>query len=78
MSDVKRVNCAYPDCGKRRPHHERPDEERGTQTVEVPWNYEGKAYCSMTCAIMGGAMSVRKEWTDEEIEEAEAKWKSKR
>lgn len=61
MAETKRVVCAYPECRLRRVHHERPDEPRGPQYVEVAWNYEGKAYCSMTCAIMDGSMSLRYE-----------------
>lgn len=70
MTELKRVVCGYDLCSKRRPHHERPDEERGPQLVEVPWWYEGRAYCSMTCAIMGGSMKVTEQWSDQERAEA--------
>ena len=64
MTETKRVVCAYEGCKLRRVHHERPDEPRGPQSVEVPWNYEGNAYCSMTCAIMNGAMKLTYEGPD--------------
>lgn len=53
-------NCSYKHCGKRRIHHERQDEERGTQQVDVPDDYpiDKPVYCSMTCSIMDGAMSL--------------------
>ena len=37
----------------------RSEEERGQQLVEVEDNHEGEAYCSFTCAIMDGKMSVK-------------------
>ena len=56
-----KLPCSYSLCHTRRPHHERPDEERGTQWVEVPDDHppEKPVYCSMTCAIMDGAMTLR-------------------
>ena len=56
---MKYVSCSSPSCSQRRVHHERPDEERGTQWVEVPDAHEGKAYCSLTCALLDGAISLR-------------------
>ncbi len=59
-----KVPCKNKDCYRRRAHHERPDEERGQQMVEVPDDHPaGKpVYCSYTCAGMDGAWSVTKGW----------------
>lgn len=40
-------------CAERRIHHERPDTPRGPQYVEVPDDYEGPAFCSITCKLLG-------------------------
>ena len=56
---MKKVPCSYKDCNKRRLHFTMPDDYRPTQMVEVDDNHEGDAYCSFTCAIMDGKMSVR-------------------
>jgi len=56
---MKKKPCSYAKCKDYRIHHERPDEPRGVQWVEVPDGHEGKAYCSITCACLAGAMSVR-------------------
>ena len=56
---MKRVPCSYEKCGDHRIHHERQDEPRGTQQVMVLDDHEGPAYCSITCACMDGAMTVR-------------------
>lgn len=52
--------CKAPDCAERRIHHERPDVPRGPQYVEVPDDYPAHrpVFCSMTCAIMGGYMTL--------------------
>lgn len=55
---MKKVPCSYHKCGEYRVHYERPDEQRGQQMVEVPDNHEGKAYCSIACACLDGAMSM--------------------
>jgi len=55
---MKKVPCSYPKCGEYRVHYERPDEARGTQMIEVPDDHTGKAYCSITCACLDGAMKV--------------------
>jgi hypothetical protein len=34
------------------------DEERGIQFLDVEDSYEGDAYCSLTCAILGGKMTA--------------------
>lgn len=48
---TKKIPCAGPGCANRRVHHERPDEPRGVQMVEVPESYDGNAtvYCSIEC-----------------------------
>ena len=57
---MKKVYCSYNKCYQRRVHYERQDEERGQQLVEVPDDFkdEEKAYCSLTCSIMDGSMSL--------------------
>lgn len=56
---MKKIQCSYEECGGRRPHWSRPDEHRGLQFIEVEDNFEGEIYCSFTCAILAGKMSVR-------------------
>lgn len=46
---MKKIPCANATCGERRIHHERPDEPRGTQMVQVADDYEGRVYCSIEC-----------------------------
>ena len=53
--------CAYTQCGKYRSHWERPDEERGTQYIEVPDDYEGLVYCSITCAVLAGVLKLKQD-----------------
>lgn len=56
---MKSVPCSYEFCGSRRPHWMRPDDERGSQNVDVPDDYEDKAFCSLTCAMLAGEMTAR-------------------
>jgi hypothetical protein len=56
---MKAVPCSYADCGKRRIHWCEPETERGTQTVNVPIDYHGPAYCSIECACYAGAAEVK-------------------
>jgi len=55
--------CCFERCGERRIHHERPHEPRGTQYFEVPDDYpiDKPVYCSLTCAISAGAISLKYE-----------------
>ena len=53
-----RVPCSYKKCGNRRKHWMLPF-KRGKQYVNVPDDFHGKAYCSMECALLDGAMSVK-------------------
>lgn len=55
--------CEFRSCSERRIHHERPDESRGIQTKEVDRGYNEPWFCSFTCAILAGFMSVRFEDT---------------
>ena len=55
---MKKVPCSYPKCGEYRVHYERPDEPRGTQMIDVPDDFDRKAYCSISCACMDGAMTM--------------------
>ena len=56
---MKKLPCSYKDCDQRRLHWSVPDESRPRQMVEVADDYEGDAYCSLTCAILDGKMTVR-------------------
>ena len=53
---MKKIKCSGPDCENRRRHWCEPDTPRGPQYVEVQDDYEGKAYCSLTCAMLDGAI----------------------
>lgn len=57
---MKKIVCPAPGCQGRRKHWCDPDTPRGCQMVEVPDDWpEGKpAYCSMTCAIASGFMTL--------------------
>lgn len=57
---MKKVPCANKDCSERRLHWCYPDKNRPHQMVEVPDDYEGKAYCSLTCQAAGEKINV---WT---------------
>lgn len=54
--------CNGPGCDKYRIHHERPDEPRGVKYVDAPDDYplDKPVYCSITCALMGGAISMKR------------------
>ena len=56
---MKYVPCSYDKCYLRRPHFLLQDEVRTQQMVQVADEYDGPAYCSYTCAIMDGKMSVK-------------------
>lgn len=58
---MKKVPCAYSGCGDRRVHFTLPDIERGQQTVEVEDDFLSETYCSLTCMILAGKLSVRSE-----------------
>ena len=58
---MKTIPCSYKDCDQRRVHFSIPDETRSHRMVEVKDDHEGDAYCSLTCAIMDGKMSVKNE-----------------
>ena len=60
---MKKVPCSGPDCALRRVHYE-SDVPRGVRYVEVREDYNGKAYCSITCALMDGALKLRREGPD--------------
>jgi len=58
----KEVMCPAPGCWERRPHHERQEEKRGPQYIEVPSNWkpdDGIAFCSMTCSMLSGLRCAR-------------------
>ena len=61
---MKKVPCNSGHCKDYRAHHERQDEPRGIVLVEVPDDYEYKygekeAYCSLTCALIAGWISIK-------------------
>lgn len=53
---MKHTPCSGPYCAERRIHYERQDTPRGVQMVEVPDDYAGRAFCSITCAMLAGAL----------------------
>ena len=55
---MKKILCKYSECGDRRVHYEHPDVPRGTVRFEVPDDVQF-GYCSHTCALMDGYMSLR-------------------
>jgi len=58
----KQVMCPGPRCWERRPHHERQEEMRGPQYIEVPSNWkpdDGIAFCSMECSMYAGLRCAR-------------------
>jgi len=58
----KEVMCPGPGCWERRPHHERQDEMRGPQYIEVPSDWksdDGIAFCSMECSMYAGLRSAK-------------------
>jgi len=66
---MKNIKCGNNTCWTRRPHHERPDETRSHQLVEVEDEYEGKAFCSISCACEAGYYHVRKGWIKDPLKE---------
>lgn len=63
---MKEIVCPAPGCQGYRKHWCDPDTSRGPQIVEVPDDWpEGKpAFCSMTCALYAGYMTL--EYVSEE------------
>jgi hypothetical protein len=64
---MKTVPCSYQGCGRQRAHHERPDEFRPHQKVEVSDDYIGAKFCSITCACMAGYYDVQRGWVRDPI-----------
>jgi hypothetical protein len=62
----KKLPCSYDACKHRRRHWCSPDVERGVQYVEVDDSYTGPVYCSLTCALMAGAISLRPDKKEKE------------
>ncbi len=59
----KKQQCNGPHCTSRRVHHERPDTPRGVQYVEVPEDYSGPAFCSISCQIIWQGTNKKEIWT---------------
>ena len=58
---IMKVPCSWAQCHLQLSHWMWPNTPRGVQWVTVPDGYVGKAYCSFTCALLAGAMSIRQE-----------------
>lgn len=58
----KMVPCGNPSCNERRINWDRQDEMRSHQMCEVPEDYNGKAFCSFTCACYAGYFHMMKGW----------------
>lgn len=59
---MKKIPCSNPVCENRRPHHESEEDTRPHRMVEVPDDYTGKSFCSLSCAILAGYYSVKDGW----------------
>lgn len=59
---MKKIPCGNPGCNQRRIHWEYQDIMRPHQMIEVADDYNGKAFCSITCACVAGYFSVRTGW----------------
>ena len=73
----KKIPCNGPYCDQRRIHYEMQHVMRPRQMVSVPVDYEGEAYCSITCAVQDGAMDINQppEMTPKEREELDERLK---
>ena len=56
---MKKIPCSYKGCDQRRSHFTLQDDYRPRQMVEVDDGFEGDCYCSLTCMILDGKMSVK-------------------
>lgn len=61
---MKKVPCTYSKCGLRRVHYTKPDIQRGAQYIEVPEDFQGQAFCSITCKMMHDGYNKIKETED--------------
>ena len=59
---MKKIPCNYSECSGRRLHYTIQDENRPHCLVEVADDYEGLAFCSITCACVAGYFHVTKGW----------------
>ena len=66
---MKQIPCGNPDCGERRINWDNQDEKRGTRMIEVPDDFVGKTFCSITCACVAGYFSVRSGWVKDPAKE---------
>ncbi len=64
--DTKKVKCACDSCDCT-PWYATPDANYGRATIEVPLDYEGPAYCSLTCQALATNTNV---WTGKKIEDS--------
>jgi len=55
---AKKIPCSCSSCSSKEVWT-KPDTPRGVQLVEVPDDHVGPAYCSITCAVLDGAMSLK-------------------
>ncbi len=65
----KKVSCSNPNCCERRIHYEYQDDMRTHRMVEVPEDYNGKSFCSITCACIAGYYDVQKGWIKDPAKE---------
>jgi len=75
---TKKLPCCYPDCGDRRIHHDCQDVPRGHQSVEVHLDApeDAPVFCSLTCAISDGYMSLAYESPEQQKARQDA-WRAK-
>lgn len=58
---MKKIPCSYRGCGQTRSHFTSQDDFRLHQMVEVPDDFEGDCFCSLTCMMLDGKISVKTE-----------------
>ncbi len=51
--------CDFDSCKTCRVHHENPDVERGPQILTVEDGRDTPIFCSMTCALLAGFISIK-------------------
>ena len=59
---MKKIPCGNPSCDQRRIHHEYQDIKRPHRMIEVPDDFVGKTFCSITCACIAGYFDVKSGW----------------
>lgn len=59
---MKKIPCGNSNCSHRRTHWSTPDIMREHKEIEVPDDFVGKTFCSITCACLAGYYDVKSGW----------------